>query len=147
MHIPLTDYAREYDYEFKKRIKLPALPVEQRLFSQSTQVELSMSDSQACYEASRCLNCSINTIFDGEKCILCGGCVDICPSACLKIVNIEQLELNGQASSLPDHFSKDDELSAILKDDATCIRCGLCAARCPASAITMEEYFLKELCS
>jgi NAD-dependent dihydropyrimidine dehydrogenase PreA subunit len=32
-----------------------------------------------------------------------------------------------------------DENSAILKDEDRCIRCALCAQRCPADAITMER--------
>ncbi len=32
--------------------------------------------------------------------------------------------------------------SAMLKDESRCIRCGLCAARCPAGTITMESYDL-----
>jgi Fe-S-cluster-containing hydrogenase component 2 len=32
--------------------------------------------------------------------------------------------------------------SAMIKDETRCIRCGLCALRCPASTITMEAYHL-----
>ncbi len=32
--------------------------------------------------------------------------------------------------------------SAMIKDETRCIRCGLCAARCPAGTITMESYSL-----
>jgi len=32
--------------------------------------------------------------------------------------------------------------SAMLKDESRCIRCGLCAMRCPAGTITMESYNL-----
>lgn len=31
------------------------------------------------------------------------------------------------------------EQGAIIKDETSCIRCGLCAARCPTGAITMER--------
>ena len=33
--------------------------------------------------------------------------------------------------------------SAMLKDETNCIRCGLCAMRCPASTITMEAYHFR----
>jgi len=32
-----------------------------------------------------------------------------------------------------------EQNSAILKDEDRCIRCALCAIRCPADAITMER--------
>ena len=32
------------------------------------------------------------------------------------------------------------EMSAIVKDEDKCIRCALCAERCPVGAITMERY-------
>jgi ferredoxin len=32
--------------------------------------------------------------------------------------------------------------SAMLKDESRCIRCGLCAARCPVGTITMESFNL-----
>jgi len=35
-------------------------------------------------------------------------------------------------------------LAAMVKDETTCIRCGLCAARCPTSAFTMEQCALEQ---
>ncbi len=145
LHIPLPDFAREYDYEARQRTELAVLDVERRVLSQSSQVELSMTEAQARHEASRCLNCGINTIFDGEKCILCGGCVDVCPSACLKITRLDEVDLNGEWPSIrSDLADPGEEVSIILKDDDTCIRCGLCAARCPTTAVTMEMFRLEE---
>ncbi len=35
-------------------------------------------------------------------------------------------------------------LSAMVKDDERCIRCGLCAIRCPTDAMTMEKFSITE---
>ena len=32
----------------------------------------------------------------------------------------------------------------MIKDDDKCIRCGLCAIRCPTDAMTMEVFFYEE---
>ena len=32
-----------------------------------------------------------------------------------------------------------------IKDETVCIRCGLCAERCPTGAITMERFIFKEV--
>jgi len=144
IHVPLDDFAREYDYEARQRVRLRVVPAEERIRSSSISVELNMVEAQAVEEAGRCLNCSVNTIFDSEKCILCGGCVDICPSVCLRFVDLANLEPNDEIEELEERLAPGEPMTAILKDDAVCIRCGLCAARCPAGAITMEEYCIEE---
>ena len=35
-------------------------------------------------------------------------------------------------------------LAAMIKDDDRCIRCGLCAIRCPTDAMTMERFQVTE---
>jgi ferredoxin len=34
--------------------------------------------------------------------------------------------------------------TAMIKDETRCIRCGLCAKRCPTGAITMEAFRFQE---
>jgi NADPH-dependent glutamate synthase beta subunit-like oxidoreductase len=141
-HSVIADYFREDDYEKIARIELPVLPASERRTSFSKPVELPMSEAASQRESSRCLDCGVNTIFDGELCILCGGCVDVCPTLCLKIVPVEEIEGTGVEHLLQSQL--DAELSAILKDEEVCIRCGLCAERCPTDAITMERFRFKE---
>ena len=73
-------------YDEYSRLAVPILPIERR--TGIAEVETGFTEEQARREASRCLQCWINTIFEGDEehgteCILCGGCVDVCPENCL----------------------------------------------------------------
>src|SRR3989338_6865993 len=60
---------------------------------------------------------------------------------CLKLVSVSDLEGDKDFSALVDLRKKEkhsQELTAIIKDEEKCIRCALCAMRCPVGAITME---------
>jgi NAD-dependent dihydropyrimidine dehydrogenase PreA subunit len=98
-------------------------------------------------ESLRCLDCGVNTIFDGEKCILCGGCADVCPERCLKLVSVTSLQGKNLHATLEARFGHHslEDASAIIKDEEKCIRCGLCAERCPTAAITMERFTFQEV--
>jgi NADPH-dependent glutamate synthase beta subunit-like oxidoreductase len=142
-HIPLYGYRRERGYESIRRMPLPTLPPEQRLEHPTRVVELGYDREQAMREASRCLDCGVTPVFDGERCVLCGGCVDVCPTQCLKLVSLEEMERSDDLdAAIRTALGQDPDLrmnSAILKDEDRCIRCALCAMRCPTDAITMER--------
>ncbi len=146
-HFPIDLYHREKGYETRQRLHIPTRTPDERLKDPVAQVEIGYDQDQARAEASRCLDCGINTIFDGERCILCGGCADVCPTACLKLVSIDRLAPSTDLEALLQTALGDEALesSAIIKDEERCIRCGLCAERCPVAAITMERFsFSKE---
>ena len=145
-HFPIEHYRREKNYERRKREHIPTLSAEERLKSPNSLVEIGYSEDQAAAEAGRCLDCGINTIFDGERCILCGGCADVCPTVCLKLVSYDRLGDDPELQAAVGDLGLDpSDLSAIIKDEERCIRCGLCAQRCPTTAITMEQFsFAKE---
>ena len=148
--------AEEYD-EYS-RLGVPVIPLERR--TGVAEVEIGFTEEQARREASRCLQCWINTIFEGNEaegteCILCGGCVDVCPENCLQLVPLSQFaisdETRQQLAATSDsrglellHLSPEELSSAdgsvMVKDETICIRCGLCAERCPVKTITMEAF-------
>jgi formate dehydrogenase beta subunit len=146
------------DYINWNRQPVPMLPLDRR--TGVTEVEIGFDEESAMREARRCLRCWVNTVFegneaDGSQCVLCGGCVDICPEDCLKLVPLEQIDFPPEVL---DHIQQNDQLfrvelddvaaqelgiitgSAMIKDETRCIRCGLCAERCPVRVITMEAY-------
>jgi NADPH-dependent glutamate synthase beta subunit-like oxidoreductase len=145
-------------YDEYSRLPVPVIPLERR--TGIAEVESGFTEEQAKREASRCLQCWINTIFEGteatgSECILCGGCVDVCPENCLQLVPLSQFEFSGetaqQLSATSDsrihellHLSPEElstaKGSVMVKDETICIRCGLCAERCPVHTISMEAF-------
>jgi NADPH-dependent glutamate synthase beta subunit-like oxidoreductase len=129
-------------YDRVPRQAVPALPVARR--TGFREVEEGYSEEQARLEASRCLRCNVETIFDSERCILCSGCVEICPEACLALVPGSNLRTQPDIIALSEALDAGEDAGAIIKDEARCIRCGLCAERCPTGAITMESLEIDE---
>ena len=145
-------------YDEYSRLPVPTIPLERR--TGITEVESGYTEEEAKREASRCLQCWINTIFEGNEaqgteCILCGGCVDVCPENCLELVPLSQLLVSDETKTklqadspffqgTLQHLEATDlpgsEGSIMVKDESVCIRCGLCAERCPVHTITMEAF-------
>ena len=143
LHFPVAGYGREDGYEKIGRTPIPTRPAEERVVGHDVEVETGFDAADAMREACRCLDCGVNTIFDGDKCILCGGCVDVCPSVCLRLVSLDKLAGDDTFAAVRDGWLEDEaaaEMSAIVKDETICIRCALCAERCPVGAITMERF-------
>lgn len=131
---------------------LPTMqPAAERIYN-FNMVENNYTYQEAHDQANRCLQCHVSPVFDGALCIKCNGCVDVCPCNCLKQVPISKLNLDlgeGNLRVAVDNFygvdsanMQDEELalmgSAMLKDEDLCIRCGLCAEKCPTQAVTMD---------
>jgi NADPH-dependent glutamate synthase beta subunit-like oxidoreductase len=142
-HIPLERYRRQPGYEAIRRVAVPVLPPQERFRNPDQVVELGYAAAQAMREASRCLDCGVTPVFDGNRCVLCGGCADVCPTECLKLVPLADLGMTDELrAAIAGTIGGDSELqnnSAIIKDEDRCIRCALCEQRCPVAAITMER--------
>jgi len=66
------------------------------------EVELGLSKENASKEADRCLLCYYN-IFIDDKCVLCGGCIDVCPYNCIEMISRDNVEVEGLLDgSIPD---------------------------------------------
>jgi NADPH-dependent glutamate synthase beta subunit-like oxidoreductase len=142
-HLIEDRYRRERGYEAIRRVPVPVAHPEERLRHPEALVELGYTAELAMREASRCLDCGVTPVFDSARCVLCGGCADVCPTLCLKLVPLceialcEELRADLHAALGPD--ADLSQHSAILKDEERCIRCAACAMRCPVDAITMER--------
>ncbi|HDY89066.1 MAG TPA: 4Fe-4S dicluster domain-containing protein, partial [bacterium] len=138
--------------------EIPKTPLE--ISTGIAQVGHGFTEKQATQEASRCLRCWINTVFDGNEidgseCILCGGCEDVCPENCIEILperdiaNVSLLPAKLWKPESPDNLKENlssefqNDGAFILKDETRCLRCGLCALRCPVDCITMEAIFFR----
>jgi formate dehydrogenase beta subunit len=118
------------DYDAVPRVEIPSVLTERRIGV--PEVELGYTESQARLEASRCLQCFLNIWLDVDLCILCGGCVDICPEHCIRIVPMEEIAEEPHPEAEP--------ASALILQEDRCIRCGLCIERCPTDALSFVEW-------
>jgi formate dehydrogenase (NADP+) beta subunit len=142
--IPTRDYRMIAGFEVLDRETPPTLDVGRR--TGIAEVETGFDTAAAVRQGARCLICHVQTIYDAEKCVLCNRCVDVCPEYCLALVPFAELELpEDEKTALVARAEADGlPLSAMLKDDDRCIRCGLCAVRCPTDAMTMERFQILE---
>ena len=73
---------------------------------------------------------------DQAECILCEGCVDICPWKCIHMVTPNVV---AEASGTERPGIDPTDHVVFLIDDDVCTRCALCVDRCPTGVIIMGK--------
>src|SRR5882757_1635583 len=145
----IHEWSYDNDISLDKRYKVPHAPPEVTLKNVKIEVELGFDVKQAFMEAERCLNCDVQTVFEGPKCIECDACVDICPMDCITFTeNGPEAELRQRLTAPSSHPETQDLYVSealktgriMAKDEDLCLHCGLCAERCPTGAWDMQKF-------
>jgi len=136
--IPVPRRFERFLPRLKKERKLPALvPTKKRVKGWEAQ-ECTYSESSAEGQAERCLNCNVSpVILPNANCILCGGCVDVCPPKCISMAYLQKADLDSTVDSKVDGYGP---WAGLVHDEEKCIHCGLCSLRCPVDAISMIRF-------
>jgi ferredoxin len=73
---------------------------------------------------------------DQSECIMCEGCVDICPWKCIHMLSTDTVAeaVNTESPGI----DPDDHVIFVVDEDV-CTRCGLCVDRCPTGVIIMGK--------
>jgi NADPH-dependent glutamate synthase beta subunit-like oxidoreductase len=155
---PLTRYVsqkmgiHEWSYDnavtLDARYKVPWIDPAKALKSINLEVEMGFDAATAWKEASRCLNCDVQTVFSTHLCIECDACVDICPMDCITMTqNGDEAELRQRLTAESKNTAQSLFISDVLKtqrvmvkDEDVCLHCGMCAERCPTGAWDMQKF-------
>ena len=74
---------------------------------------------------------------DQSECIICEGCVDICPWKCIHFLSLAAITEGVNV----DHPGDDPQnLGFFVVDEDECTRCALCIDRCPTNVITLGKF-------
>jgi formate hydrogenlyase subunit 6/NADH:ubiquinone oxidoreductase subunit I len=73
---------------------------------------------------------------DQAECIMCEGCVDICPWKCIHMLSTEAI---AEASNTVAPGIDPDDHVVFVVDEDVCTRCSLCVDRCPTGVIIMGK--------
>ena len=146
----IHEWSYRNDVSNDTRYKVPWADAEKALANIRVEVELGFDAAVAFKEASRCLNCDVQTVFNRDTCIECDACVDICPMDCITFTaNGEEAELRTRLKAPATNVTQDLYVSSelktghiMVKDEDVCLHCGLCAERCPTGAWDMQKFLL-----
>jgi formate dehydrogenase beta subunit len=140
---PLATYRMPEKYEQIER-HVPVVPVDRR--TGITEVEECYTEAEAEAQAARCLSCHVHPIYNRDLCVLCARCADICPENCISFVPLTSVSLGASDQATVAAIAPADQThTAFLYAEERCIRCALCAIRCPTGAITMERFRFEEV--
>ncbi|MFZ4759146.1 MAG: FAD-dependent oxidoreductase [Burkholderiaceae bacterium] len=148
----IHEWAYDNDVARDARHKVPWAAAAKALASIKVEVELGFDAATAYKETQRCLNCDVQTVFNGSQCIECDACVDICPMDCITFTpDGEEAELRERLTAPATNLSQALYVSESLKmtgrlmvkDEDVCLHCGLCAERCPTGAWDMQKFLLE----
>jgi NADPH-dependent glutamate synthase beta subunit-like oxidoreductase len=136
--IELPDYRRGMvdNYESIPFELIPSLPLHDR-YSNTRETESGFTPEQAVIQARRCLQCQLNIMIDPSICILCSGCVDICPYDCISMEGLSRVVKGDPMHKGTENWRGGADM---IIDEEKCIRCGLCIVRCPTDAISMVQF-------
>src|SRR5436305_2730710 len=136
--IELPDYRRGMvdNYESIAHEMIPSLPLKLR-YSNTRETETGYTPDQAVVQARRCLQCQLNIMIDPSICILCSGCVDICPYDCISMEGLSRVVKGDPMHQGTESWRGGADM---IIDEEKCIRCGLCIVRCPTDAISMVQF-------
>ena len=73
---------------------------------------------------------------DQSECIMCEGCVDICPWKCIHMLSTEAI--TDATNTVEPGIDPDDHVIFVVDEDV-CTRCSLCVDRCPTGVIILGK--------
>ena len=134
-----ANYTMAQGWEELRRENPRALEAARRASSVDI-VEENFAERDAREQASRCLRCNINTVFDTSKCVGCNGCVDVCPENLIRLTPLTDLLAEPKWAEMLEGADPEECGAVLLTDESTCLRCAMGASRCPTHAITMQHF-------
>jgi formate hydrogenlyase subunit 6/NADH:ubiquinone oxidoreductase subunit I len=124
---------------------MPMLPVPQRglhTMDNTLETEMGYTKSIGFEEAKRCLQCQLNIFIDGNRCILCNSCADVCPHSCIEMISPDRIYSIDNDVEMAEMARAElgPYASVMIIDERSCIRCGLCVDWCPTECLTMDHF-------